>query len=142
MQQTSAKWHQTIEIDISPEDLGRAVKSAEEMGLFELLRHIKKVAKEGYSTISLRVDLHAKIAFPFICLLMSLLGTGLGASGRTLGGMAATIAYGIGISFSYMMLYGFSLSLGYGGVLPPIIAAWSANIVLLFVAWGVLVKFR
>jgi len=57
-----------------------------------------------------------------------------------MGGMAATIAYGIGISFAYMMLYGFSLSLGYGGVLPPIAAAWAANIAFLFVAWVFLAR--
>ena len=142
LKQASAAGYLTVDIDINPEDLGRAAKSAEEMGFFELLRYIKKIAREGYGTASYRVDLHAKIAFPFICLLMSLLGTGLGASGRTMGGMAATIAYGIGISFAYMMIYAFSLSLGYGGILPPIVAAWSANIALLALVWVVLVKFR
>jgi lipopolysaccharide export system permease protein len=140
IQQTATKQRLAVEIDIVPEDLGRAAKHSEEMGFFELLRHIRKIAGEGYGTALYRVDLHAKIAFPFVCLLMSLLGTGLGASGRAMGGIAATIAYGIGISFAYWMLYGFSLSLGYGSVLPPIVAAWSANIFFLFVAWAVLAR--
>jgi lipopolysaccharide export system permease protein len=140
IQQASTAEHLSVEIDIIPEDLGRAAKSSEEMSFLELLRHIRKIAGEGYSTALYRVDLHAKIAFPFVCLLMSLLGTGLGASGKTMGGMTATIAYGIGISFAYSMFYGFSLSLGYGGVLPPITAAWSANIAFFLVAWAVLAK--
>jgi lipopolysaccharide export system permease protein len=130
----------TVHIDIVPEDLGRAVKRSEEMGFFELRRRIRKIAAEGYGTALYRVDLHAKIAFPFVCLLMSLIGTGLGAAGRAMGGMTATIAYGIGISFAYWMLYGFSLSLGYGGVLPPLAAAWAANIVFFLLAWAILVK--
>lgn len=138
--QASVAQQLTVPLDIVPEDVGRAAKSSEEMGFLELLRHIRKIADEGYSTALYRVDLHAKIAFPFVCLLMSLLGTGLGASGRSLGGIAATIAYGIGVAFAYWMLYGFSLSLGYGGVLPPLVAAWSANIVFLFLTWAVLKK--
>ncbi len=140
IKQAKAPAHLDLQLDIVPEDLGRAVKSSEEMGYFELRRHIRKIAKEGYSTTRYRVDLHTKLAFPFVCLLMSLLGTGLGAAGRTMGGMAATIAYGIGISFAYWMLLAFSVSLGYGGVLPPIAAAWTANIVFLFVAGAILVK--
>lgn len=139
-QQTSVTRRLPVELDIVPEDLGRAARSSEEMGFMELLRHIRKIAGEGYSTASYRVDLHAKIAFPFVCLLMSMLGTALGASGRSMGGIAATIAYGIGIAFAYWMVYGFSLSLGYGSVLPPIAAAWSANLAFLIVAWAVLVK--
>jgi lipopolysaccharide export system permease protein len=140
LQQSSVARRLKVDLDIVPEDLGRAAKSSEEMGFLELLRHIRKIAAEGYGTIPYRVDLHAKIAFPFVCLLMSLLGTGLGASGRSLGGFAATIAYGIGIAFAYWMVYGFSLSLGYGNILPPLVAAWSANIVFLGVAWAVLAK--
>jgi len=33
------------------------------------------------------------------------------------------------IVFLYYMSQGFCTSLGYGGVLPPIIAAWAANFI-------------
>ncbi len=142
LEKASTAGRLAVAIDIVPEDLGRAAKSSEEMGFFELLRHIQKIADDGYGTTLYQVDLHAKIAFPFVCLLMSLLGTGLGVVGKTMGGIAATIAYGIGISFAYWMLYGFSLSLGYGSVLPPIAAAWTANIAFFLVAWVLLKKSR
>lgn len=140
IQEASTAAQLAVKLDIVPEDLGRAAKRSEEMGFFELRRHIKKIAGEGYGTALYQVDLHAKIAFPFVCLLMSLLGTGLGAARRTMGGMAATIAYGIGISFAYWMVYGFALSLGYGSMLPPVAAAWSANIAFFLLAWTVLAK--
>ena len=130
----------TINLDIVPEDVGRAAKSSEEMGFVELWRHIQKIAAQGYSTTALRVDLQAKIAFPFVCLLMSLLGTGLSASGKARGGIAATIAYGLGISFTYWILHSFCLSMGYGSILPPIVAAWTANIVFSLLALALLAK--
>ena len=41
----------------------------------------------------------------------------------------SVIAMGIGVAFLYWILNSFCLSLGYGGVLPPIVAAWVANCV-------------
>lgn len=140
VKQSEMARRRAVKLDIVPQDLVRAARSSEEMGFFELLGHIRKIAREGYSTVTYRVDLHAKIAFPFVCLLMTLLGTALGTAGKSIGGMVATIAYGIVISFVYWMLYGFSLSLGYGGILPPIVAAWTANIVFLIVIWGMLAR--
>jgi len=46
------------------------------------------------------------------------------------------IALGILIAFMYWITYGFCLSLGYGGVLPPIISAWATN--LFFFCLGIL----
>ncbi len=118
---------QTLSLDILPQDLGRAAKNPEEMGLMELYRLIQQVAEQGYDTTGYRVALHAKLAFPLVCLLMSLIGAGIGLSGRTLGGMTANLAYGLGASFVYWIVYSFSLSLGHGGLLPPVAAAWAAN---------------
>lgn len=120
-----------VALDLLPEDLERAVKSTAEMGFAELLGRIRQLEGQGYGVVSYRVDLHAKIAFPFVCLLMSLIGAALGVLGRTRGGITANAAYGVGASFAYWIFHSFCISLGYGGVLPPFIAAWSANMVFL-----------
>jgi lipopolysaccharide export system permease protein len=46
------------------------------------------------------------------------------------------IALGVVIAFMYWITYGFSLSLGYGTILPPVVSAWAAN--LFFACFGVL----
>ncbi|MEA3232791.1 MAG: LPS export ABC transporter permease LptG [Thermodesulfobacteriota bacterium] len=119
-------------IDLRAEDLTRVVKGSEEMGFTELMGYIHQVKDEGYDATPLWVDLHAKAAFPFICLLMSLIGTGIAAKIRPKESLPIIIAAAIGIAFLYWTGYGLFLSLGYGEVLPPLVAAWTANAVFLF----------
>jgi len=112
-----------------PEDLKKVVKKSAEMSFKELYAYVKKVEAEGYDATIYRVDLWAKIAFPFVCLLMCLTGSGLSLKGKIREGLPVSIASGIGITFVYWIFYSFCLSLGYGEVLPPVIAAWTANFV-------------
>ncbi len=123
-------------LDLSPEDLKQVAKRSEEMTFRELFVYIKKVEAEGYDATSYRVDLYAKVAFPFICVILCMVGTGLAARGTVKEGMPVVIAYGIGTTFIYWIFYSFCLSLGYGQMLPPGIAAWTAN--LAFFCFGAL----
>lgn len=112
-----------------PDDLKQWVKKSEEMTSRELFSYIKKVEAEGYDATIYKVDFYAKTAFPFICIIMCIAGTGIATRGKIKEGMPVIIAYGIGIAFLYWIFYSFSLSLGYGGMLPPGVAAWVANLV-------------
>jgi len=83
-----------------------------------------KLAKRRFS-----VDLQYKISFPLSCLIMM-----LAAAPFTLvtqrGGALMGMAKGILIALLYIPLTAIGLALGKGGTLPPIIAAWFANIIL------------
>jgi len=126
-------FHDTVSetLDFFPEDLQKAVKKSEEMNFKELLGYIRKVEGEGYDAVTYRVDLYAKTAYPFICLIMVLIGTGLTARGKLVKGLPGSIAIGLVIAFFYWVCYSFCLSLGYGELLPPVVAAWATNIVFL-----------
>ncbi len=127
------QWAETMEV--SPEDFERVAKKSEEMNVLELWDYIHTVENEGYDATQYRVDLHAKIAFPFVCIILCLLALGVGVKQKFKDNLFIIIAMGIGVAFLYWALNSFCLSLGYGGVLPPIIAAWTTNIV--FVAASV-----
>jgi len=114
-----------------PEDIKRVVKKSEEMNLLELLEYIKNIENEGYDASVYKVDLYAKLALPFVCFVMCLVGTGVGGRGKIKESLAVSICYGIGIVFFYWIFYSFCLSLGYGEMLPPFVAAWTANFILL-----------
>lgn len=118
----------------TPENLQMVVKESEEMNLIELYEYIRKIENEGYDATEYRVDFHGKIAFPFICVIMSLIGTGIAAPIRK-DGLAVAVALGIGVAFVYWSLFSFCMSLGYGEMLPPPIAAWTANFI--FLCFGV-----
>lgn len=119
-------------IDLQPEDLSGVVKGSGEMGFTELLGYIRQVEAEGYDTTPYRVDLHAKAAFPFICLLMALIGTGIAAKIRSKESLPIVVGLAIGVAFLYWTGYGLFISLGYGEVLPPLVSAWTANVIFLF----------
>jgi lipopolysaccharide export system permease protein len=44
------------------------------------------------------------------------------------GGVTQSIGAGIVIGFSYWLVFAFTMSLGRSGTLPPLLAAWLANI--------------
>ena len=122
---------QIAEIDFIPDDLQRLVKKSEEMNFGELHDYILDVESEGYDATPYRVDLYAKFALPFACLILSMIATGLSVKRRLSAGLAISIALGIGTVFLYWVFHSFCISLGYGGMLPPAIAAWVANIIFL-----------
>ena len=114
-----------------PEDLKRVAKTSGEMNFRELFEYINDVESEGYDATSYRVDLHAKISFPLVSIILCLVGTGIAARRKIREGLAINIVYGIGLIFIYYIFHYFCLSLGYGGVLLPFIAAWMANFIFL-----------
>lgn len=123
------------DLDIIPEDLKRVMKKSGEMGFTELLSYIRKVEEEGYDATKYRVDLHAKISFPFACIVMGLIGLGVAMKSKHHKTLPSMVTVGIGIAFLYWVIYSFCLPLGYGEILPPIVAAWAANII--FLCFGV-----
>ncbi len=122
--------------NLLPDDMKRVAKKSEEMSFSELREYIKKVETEGYDATTYKVDLFAKIAFPFVCVVMCLAGTGVALRKKMKEGLPVGITYGIGIAFLYWIFYSFCVSLGYGEVLPPVISVWTANFV--FTCFGVL----
>jgi lipopolysaccharide export system permease protein len=125
------KFHdqQVEELDFVPADLQRMAKKSEEMSFRELLDYIRNVESEGYDATPYRVDFHAKFALPFACLIVSVIGLGITVKKTTRKELSVNIAFGIVIVFLFWISHGFCLSLGYGGLLPPLIAAWTANFI-------------
>jgi len=121
----------TEQLDFIPEDLSHVAKRSEEMGFNELRAYIRRIESEGYDATSQRVDLYSKLAFPFVCLLMSMIGTGIAIRGKLKEGIPVSIVYGLGVAFLYWVFYSFSVSLGRGEMLPPLLAVWAPNFVFL-----------
>lgn len=120
-----------VDLHLSPQDLRRVVKKSEEMNIAELFAYIQDVEAEGYDATIYRVDFHAKFAIPFVCIIMCIIATSIAVKPRIREGISISIAYGIGIIFLYGVTFSFCISIGYGGVLPPVIAAWIASVIFL-----------
>jgi len=119
-----------IDLPEKPADFTVVQKDTEEMGFWELRKFIAKVRSEGYDATRYVTDLQGKIAFPLVSLILAFLGVAFSLKSERSGGVAQGIGAGIVIGFSYWIVFAFSMSLGHAGTLPPLIAAWSANIIL------------
>ena len=78
--------------------------------------------------------LHRKIAFPFVTLVMTLIGVPFAVTTGRRGAL-----YGVGVGIVLALVYWTMISVfaafGAGGAMPPLLAAWAPN--LLFGAGAV-----
>lgn len=111
-------------------------KNPEEMSYKELKRYINRLRRNGHDIRRYLVDLHSKIAFPFINLVMTLAGFSVGLRYSKTKHISKGVFTGIMLGILYWFFHTISLALGYKEIFPPLFAAWLAN--LLFVSLGVI----
>jgi lipopolysaccharide export system permease protein len=115
------------------------VLKVEEMTIVELIKYKNRLSEAGFKNAKLSVDVSSRLSYPIINLFMLLLGISLSVGGEQKGlekifrtklqgahSHAGMLSAGLGlvISVAYWLGYSFSLSLGYSGAVPPIVAPW------------------
>lgn len=119
-----------IELKQKPADFQFVQKPSEEMTFAELKQYIGKISAEGHDPIKYRVDLNAKVSFPFVCIVLTLIGIPLVTRKERGGNLGVAVVWGIFSVSMYLTFFGSAKALfGYHGILPPIWAAWLTNIV-------------
>jgi LPS export ABC transporter permease LptG/LPS export ABC transporter permease LptF len=115
------------EIAEQPSYFKKEDKPSDEMSYAELDRFIADLAQSGFDTIRYRVQLYGKIAYPVITLVMAVLAVPFAL---TMGkhGSRAGIAIAIGFAIGYWIVSGIFSSLGDVNKLPPLLAAWSPDL--------------
>ncbi len=120
----TTRYHRMVYKDLEAPDLfSHEVKTADEMGAIELFSYMQRLKSAGFNNMRLFVDLNSRISFPLINAFMLLLGMSLSGRFRAGGGLF-TAGIGLSISLLYWFGYSFALSMGYAGILPPLISAW------------------
>jgi len=129
-----------VDLPEKPSDFQVVQKDVETMGYMELKRYIQKLQSEGYDATRYVVDLHGKIAFALVGIILTVIGIAFSLRSERSGGIAQGIGVGLILGFSYWLVFAFGMSLGRSGTLSPLIAAWFANI--LFAAGSVWLVWR
>ncbi len=127
------------QLTLTPEDFARQQKEPEEMNYAELSRYILRAEANGEDVQRHLVDLHLKIAFPFTCIVVFLLGAPLGAGTRR-SGRASAFGLGMLICFVFYGSVKAGQALGWNGIIAPWLGAWLAMI--LFGGLGLLLLRR
>jgi lipopolysaccharide export system permease protein len=124
-----------LPINLQVSDLKVIEKFSDDMGFFELRRYCRKLKHGGYNPTTYLAQMHSRISLPFASLIMAFLGIPFALRGGRSSGITVGIGLSLGIGFGYFFINAFVLSYGQAGVLPPIIAAWAANVI--FAAAGI-----
>ncbi len=118
---------------------GEEDRHPEDMSYWQLKQYAQRVIAEGYDNTEYVVYMNIKIAFPFIVLIMVLVGIAISLRVEK-AGIPLAISAGVGLCFLYILALGFTRSLGISGILPPILSAWLTNLIFLF--FGVYLMMR
>jgi lipopolysaccharide export system permease protein len=103
-----------------------------------------RLSQDGAVIPRLLTDYYGRVAFPFVTVVMVIVGIALslrrsGVRGR---GMAMGIGQALAVGFFYWTTHSVSIALGRGGVLMPMLAGWMANLVFLAFGGYLLLKVR
>jgi LPS export ABC transporter permease LptG/LPS export ABC transporter permease LptF len=102
-------------------------RETETLAFADLRRHIDTLEQLGLDVVQLRVQLHRKLAYPSVALIMTLLGIPFSFVVARHGAL-----YGVAASLMIAVVYWACLAifeqLGNNAVLPALLAAWAPNI--------------
>jgi len=110
-----------------PEDFAKEDVQPDEMNFLELRQYVGRLRASGARVANYLVDLHLKLAFPLVCLVVVLIG---GAMATRLRMQSAALGFGLSavISFVYWEMMQMGRALGHNGALPPYVAAWMGDV--------------
>jgi lipopolysaccharide export system permease protein len=122
-----------------PEEFEKDPENPDEMAYGRLAEYVRRLEHGGLRAEKYEVQLHQKFAFPFINLIVVVIGTALAARLRN---PNAALGFGVSVStaFFYVGLMRAGQALGQSGTLPPVLAAWFANGLLGLVALGLFLQ--
>ncbi len=129
------------DMTIDPKVFYRDRIRQKDMNIRQLRDHIQMVKQSGGNATNSMVDIQFNLAFPFVNIILTLMGIILASSPRK-----TTVASGFGLTllvgFGYYMFMNFGKSLGHTGMIPPIPAAWAGNIFFLLLFFALYARAR
>jgi len=117
----------------TPEDFATEVTPPDQMTYAQLRRYIGTLGESGYASDELEVKLYTKTSWPAISIVMALIAMPFAFKIGRRGAL-----YGVGVALLlgivYWMIFAIFTKFGEVGNLPPLLAAWSANILFALAA--------
>jgi lipopolysaccharide export system permease protein len=140
---TTAFDRQAIVLTLIPDDFTIWLAGDSELMSFHDIRaYSRRRHQQGSQAARLKTDYYSRIAFPFVAIIMVLVGIALSLrrSGTRGGSMAMGIGQALAVGFCFWTTHSIAIALGRGGALPPLIAGWMANV--LFMSFGLYLMFK
>jgi lipopolysaccharide export system permease protein len=126
-------------LHFDPEDLRKKQEKPDEMSYYDLKEFIQNQQRAGQDVSRWLVDFYSKISFPFATVIVVLFGVPF-ASIRRRGGIGVQLGVSLLICFIYLIFMKVSEVFGYNGDIPPLLTAWSANLIFIAAAGAVTLR--
>jgi LPS export ABC transporter permease LptF/LPS export ABC transporter permease LptG len=117
----------------------KEVRQSLEMNYEQLLRYIHDLQQSGFEVVRLKVQLQKKLAFPVITFVMGVLAIPFALSAGKRGAVAG-VATAIAIAVVYSVVSGLFEAMGNISQLPPVLAAWSPDVIFALVGGYLILK--
>jgi LPS export ABC transporter permease LptF/LPS export ABC transporter permease LptG len=127
------------EISETPSYFKKEVKQYTEMNYEELRRYIRDLQQSGFDVVRLRVQLHKKLSYPLITLIMAVLAIPFSLSTGKKGAVTG-VAVAVGIAVFYTVVSRLFEAMGDLSQLPPALAAWSPDLIFILVGGYLILK--
>ncbi len=128
-----------IDLGFSPTEIQQQARKPDELDYYRLTERISELKGNGVDTVKWEVTRYIKVSFAFTNLIVILCGIPLVVLKEK-----NSLSFGAGSSvfviFGYYAFIKFGQSLGFKGVIAPLLSAWIGNLV--FMAAGILLFWR
>lgn len=119
---------EALALNMTPKDVSKVSIKPKDMSMPELISVIKLYEKTGRDASALWMIFHVRLSVPWACVVLALVGAALGSRPQR-----SSSSVGLGVSvlivFVYYVILSFAQSFGEARMLPPLLAAWLANII-------------
>lgn len=133
----------SISMSEDAQDLRNTGQTSDMLNQTELYRFITKNKQAGLDTIRYEVEFHSKFSFALAGLVMSLLAIPfLVGDVRHGGSMVKNVGICLALVMSYWVLYSSAQTIGNHGQIPPLLAAWGANLFMAILGVYFLLRLR
>lgn len=123
-----------LAIPETPQEFRRKRRRSYEFDYKGLAEQIEVLQAKGLDASEYLVDLYFKLALPFSGMVAVTIGFAVILRTSHRGSLASNVGVAMGIVFAYWATMAVTVSAGHAGNLPPLIAAWSANLAFLALA--------
>jgi lipopolysaccharide export system permease protein len=127
--QSSSFDYRVMEMPENIEDFVQVQRPPDTMSFLELRAYVTKLREGGHQVGAYLAALYSKLSFPLIHLIMALVAIPFALASPRSGGRAMGIGVAIVIAVGYWVVHSVALAFARADLLPPALAAWTANII-------------
>lgn len=123
------------------DDFTEIQKPVDQMSFTELHAYVRRLQEGGYQVRKYLVELYSKLSFPLAHLVMALVAIPFALQSPR-GGRLAGLGIAMALLAGYLLVDRSATAFGRADLLPPLMAAWTANVVFLGLAVALLIRAR